>query len=133
MLSCNYTNVIIGREREDERGMFFMSHLVNFLSLSDSTDKLDKEASVSTEGLNPNSPALAKCSSSPPSPLSYEAALKCISFLSEEDRVANHQLFLSTNGSSESVDAWLSALDKGEVRKAQNTMLSLTEISHGIK
>ena len=110
---------------------FHVSCLVN--SLSYSTDKLDKEASVSTEGLNPNSPALAKRSSSPPSPLSYEAALKCISFLSEEDRVANHQLFLSTSGSSESIDAWLSALDKGEVRKSQNTMLCLTAISYRIK
>ena len=85
-----------------------------------STDKLTQETSGSFERLSSRSPAPIKRSplssaslSCPPSSLS--AAMKCISYLSEEERVSDAQLFKVTASSKKEVDGRLSSLDKGEV------------------
>ena len=85
-----------------------MRHLLIFYILGFYFSVLSKAASTSPEGLE----------SSPPSSLTYAAALKCIGFLSDEGKVTNERLFRSRPSSNEAVDMWLRGLDRGEVRHA---------------
>lgn len=86
---------------------------INFL-----IDKLTKENSTSNELVNARPPAPVKRSplSEPPSNLLFTAALQCISYLSDEDRVVSDRLFQSSASSGRRVEVWLNVLDRGEVR-----------------
>ena len=46
---------------------------------------------------------------------SYKTALKCVSYLSEDERTTEDKVFTSGTGDSRKINKWLESIDRGEV------------------
>ena len=46
---------------------------------------------------------------------SYNTALKCLAYLSEDRRVAESRAFVILSGNTEKIKSWLECVDRGEV------------------
>ena len=51
---------------------------------------------------------------------SYNTALKCLTYLSEDRRVAESRAFVVLSGNTEKIKGWLEYVDRGEVDRFYN-------------
>ena len=57
---------------------------------------------------------------------SYNTALKCLTYLSEDRHVAESRAFVILSGNREKIKGWLECVDRGEVRTLVHVHVGIT-------